>query len=97
MPDGGPELFDLDSTMEDDDPKGEKSNDENPNEKMDIDPNKVRDQLRSNDAGNQLPDAGAAAGTVLHSNKQKGLIFLGKDSDRTQHTSVCPLSECECK
>jgi len=61
MPDGEPELIDLDSTMEDDDPKGEKPNEDKTNGKMDIDGGKEGDHVPNNDAGNQLPAAGAAA------------------------------------
>jgi len=80
MPDGELELIDLDSTMEDDDPKGEKPNEDKTNGKMDIDGGK--EGITCLTMMLVISYQPLVLLLMLHSNKQKGLI-------------QCPLRESQ--
>jgi hypothetical protein len=63
MPNGEPEVIDMDSTMEDGKPNEENPGDEKPNEKkggenMDVDGKQGEDQADNRAPGNQLPASG---------------------------------------
>ena len=57
----------MDSTMEDDDPKKEKQNEDKTDENMDIGGKKIEEHAPNNAAGSQLPTIGGAAQQVLDS------------------------------
>jgi hypothetical protein len=65
MKDGEPEVIDMDSTTEEDDPKGEKPSEEKSNENMDIDGEKNEEQASKSDTDKRPPTSDNAGGGEL--------------------------------
>jgi hypothetical protein len=63
--DGEPEVIDMDSTTEEDDPKGQKPSEEKSNENMDIDGKKNEEQASKSDTGKRPPTSDNAGGGEL--------------------------------
>ena len=95
MPNGEPEVIDMDSTMDDENPKEDKNNREKPNEDMDVDGKKDDIQDPNSAPRNQLPNSGQHNGAVQQKEDGAGSVVQQNKSGKASNKPVIVLTQNE--